>query len=83
MNMKSALLTVAALGFMAMPALAQTAPAGGAPAAPAQGDFQQHKADMLAHIQKAEACVQAATDEQALEACRPNRGGHGGHAPAQ
>ena len=46
--------------------------------------FQQHKAEILqrmnehlADVQKRISCVQAATDQQALRACMPQRGGEG------
>ncbi len=35
--------------------------------------FEERKADILAHLQKVESCIQAADDQQALAACFPHR----------
>jgi hypothetical protein len=55
-----------------------------APAEPTAQDFATAKAQHVARLQQELACVQAATTEAALQACRPpHPGGHMGPPPAR
>ena len=85
---KLAILAAIAMSVTAMPAFAQS---NGGPMQGGQGQGQQgpsqqerqqrfeaRKADILSHMQKNMACVQAATDPESMRACMPNRGGRMG-----
>ena len=62
------------------PAAPSTPPAKEAKAAPAKMSFEERKKMMLQHMQEHQSCVQAATDEAALKACRPKHvAGHDHH----
>lgn len=86
------IITLSATAAVAQTA-APAAPSSAAPTAtatataPAKGEkFDARKAKVLqrlekraAEVQQKQACVQAATTKEALQACFPNRGKKGGH----
>ena len=82
---KLAIFMALAISVSSIAAFAQND--GGSMRGPGQGGdggqdrqqrFEAHKADILSHLQQAEACVKAATDAESLRACRPTRGEGGG-----
>jgi len=80
-NFKSALLIATALGFTALPAMAQQGNGGG-DIQQMQQKFEDRKADILQHMKDRQACVEAANDYKSLGACmlvggRGNGGGRG------
>ena len=77
MKFRSIVLLFAGSAFLSI-GLAQTDSS-----APPQQDFATFKANMLARLEKETACVQAATDFDAMHACMPHPPGgvHQGPPP--